>query len=194
VRATTPKESPNRCQLELQTQLIQVLGDAFAVAKASEQALQTAQNSYLAVARILVALRHQFTTSDGETPDLQGRSAGYRRLVRAAYERVGASANEPIAKKLTAGTAYWVRRLLIEQYGERALYQMGALPRRRVVRRALERISNDPEESFTAVAGILNMLATNLAFSPNEQTMRSVTRAVALLQRRLCAHRELGAA
>jgi hypothetical protein len=192
--AATPNVSPNQQLQQLENQLVRTLSEALTAARVCERAAQSAQSSYLAVARVLVALRHQFTTSDGRTPDLQGRSAAYRRTVRKAYEQVGGIGEGPIAKRLTAGTAYWVRRLLVEQYGERALYEMGALPRRRVVRPALERLSSDPDESLTEAANILNMLAANLSFQPSEQTMRSVARAVILLQRRLCAHRNLGAA
>jgi len=190
-----PKETLTPCQLRLRAELIDVLTHALSVGRESEVALQAAQRSYHEVAKVLVELRHEFTTSDGRTPDLKGRSAGYRRIVRSAYERVGAAGSGPIEKRLTAGTAYWVRRILLDRYGETGLHAMGALPRQRVIRRSLERLSSDPHESFARAAGILNLLATDLAFSPDDQILRSVARAVVLLQRRQDGVlRELGAA
>jgi hypothetical protein len=189
-----PSTPPTSRQQSLHTDLIHALTDALCVGRESDAALQSAEHAYCNVAQVLVELRHEFTTSDGGTPDLKGRSAGYRRIVRSAYERVGASGGEPIEKRLTAGTAYWVRKILLDRYGERRLRELGALPRRRVVRRALERLSHDPDESFSTAADILNTLAGNFSFRPSEQKLRSVTRAVVLLQRRMSASRELGAA
>ncbi len=183
-------------QMRLQGQLMRALTHALAVGRESELGLQSAHHAYQGVAHALIALRHEFTTSDGRTPDLKGRSSGYRRVVRSAYETVGASARGPIEKRLTAGTAYWVKKLLIVRYGERRLREMGVLqPPRRVVRRALERLSGNPQESLATAADLLNLLVSNHSFSPSEQTLRSVLRAVVLLRRRVaCAHQELGAA
>jgi hypothetical protein len=191
---STPTARSSPRQERLRAQLVRALTSAVTAGKESDAALKSAQCAYREVACVLVALRHEFTTSDGVTPDLKGRSAAYRSIVRGAYEQVGAAGNGPIEKRLTAGTAYWVRKLLIDKYGERTLREIGALqPRRRVVRCALERLS-DPCESFAAAADILNVLAANISFSPSEQTLRSITRAVVLLRRRLGADHELDVA
>jgi hypothetical protein len=189
---------PTARQLMLQRDLVHALANALVAGRESDEVLQSAAHAYRNVALVLVELRHEFTTSDRRTPDLKGRSAGYRRTVRCAYEQVGATGGGPIEKRLTAGTAYWVRKLLLERYGERRLRELGALPRRRVVRRALDRLAYDPHASFTTAADILNTLAANFSFNPSDQTLRSVARAVVLLQRRRGActgpERELGAA
>jgi hypothetical protein len=185
---------PSQRQLELQVDLIDALARAVVAGRECDVTQQSAQSAYCEVAKVLVALRHEFRTGDGVTPDLKGRSAGYRRIVRLAYEQVGATDGGPIEKRLTASTSYWVRKLLVDRYGEDRLREIGVMPRRRrVTRRPVERLS-DPQESLATAADILNMLVADLSFRPSRQTLCSVARAVTLLQQKRAGYRELGAA
>lgn len=176
-------------QAALQAKLVEALRVAVPEAGAVTRAIARADHAYRQVAEVLVALRHDFRTSSGQ-PDLQGRSPGYRAAVRKAYVRAGALGRGPIEKRLTAGVAYWVRKLLIEQYGEEALYRLGVLKLGdNVVREPISwrqcRLPQDPDERLLAVVGLLNELAADTRVVPTAELMRSALRALRLLKQRL---------
>jgi hypothetical protein len=172
----------------LQEELSQAIAGALPWAAEMDRAIEDAQPRYRAVAEVLVALRHQFPAPDGQPHDLRGRSAGYRALVREAYVQAGAEATDPVAKRLTAGAAYWVRKILLERYGDQTLRDMG------VIRGAPEDSSRDGRhqvkwrgglDNLKEVVGALNVLATDPDLVPTEELVRSVMRAANLLQQRL---------
>jgi hypothetical protein len=176
-------------QAALQARLVEALRVAVPEAGAVTQAIARADHAYRQVAEVLVELRHEFRTSNGQ-PDLQGRSPGYRVAVRKAYVRAGALGRGPIEKRLTAGVAYWVRKLLIEQYGEDDLYRLGVLKLGdNVVREPISwrqcRLPEDPEARLLAVVGLLNELAADTRVVPTAELMRSALRAMRLLKQRL---------
>src|SRR4051794_18888802 len=82
---TTPRSTLTQRQAELRGRLVQTVRDALPLVYRAERASESADRAYHAVAHVLVELRHQFVTSDGRTPDLRGRSRGYRAIVRYAY-------------------------------------------------------------------------------------------------------------
>jgi hypothetical protein len=148
-----------------------------------------ASRSYRRVAEVLVALRHEFRSRDGKSPDLNGRSLGYRKVVRFAYCQAGAG-NGPVQKRLTAGVAYWVRKLMLERYGEVGLRRMGVLhisgsdsvgP----VRTSPIEMDGDRSYCLARIVGLLNELAVDQTFIPSEDVVRSAARAVRILQARL---------
>lgn len=173
---------------DLQAQLVEVIRRALPDVHNVSDALQAADRSYAVIAGVLVALRHEFHGPDG-SPDLRGRSRGYRRLVRTAYEQAGVARKDPLEKRLTVGVAYWVRKLLVERYGERALREWGVIPdasAASVVSRSLGAMAarRDASACFMAMVEILNQLATDPVFVPSEDLVRSAARAIALLHRR----------
>jgi hypothetical protein len=114
-------------QRDLQANLAIAIRRAIPAEIDLDKAQQRAQDCYRVIAELLVDLRHEFPGPDGEPYDLQGRSSAYRTAVREAYAQAGADVDRPIPKRLTAGAAYWVRKILIERYGEKALYESGII-------------------------------------------------------------------
>jgi hypothetical protein len=177
-------------QVELERGLTDAVREALRLAGKAEASDADCIPAYRQVAEILVNLRHQFKGPDGETADLRGRSAGYREIVHRAYEAAGASSEGPIHKRLTVGVAYWVRKLLIQRYGEVALRGMGLLPAKLPAvanRRSALSIPtfDDPAKCFDAVVGLLNQLASDPMFIPGEDGVRSARRAVHMLEMRV---------
>jgi len=174
----------------LESELVQAIRAALPLTSLAEEALRSSEQAYRTVAVILVALRHQFRSAGGTKPDLRGRSAGYREVVRKAYLQAGAEGCGPIEKRLTAGVSYWVRKVLVEQYGEERLRDMGVLPAGSFAsvapgdfRRPLE--LDDPATSLSRMVDLLNRLATDPAFTPPADIVRSAARAVLLLKGKL---------
>jgi hypothetical protein len=152
-------------------------------------AMSRADSAYRNIAVILVALRHEFRTAEGK-PDLKGRSHEYRATVRDAYFQAGAKGAGPIEKRLTAGVSYWVRKLLIERYGEDGLRDLG------IVSTTINdihgigtthhwQLPENVEQRLPAVVGLLNDLATDPRIVPTESLVRAAVRAVHILHRRL---------
>jgi hypothetical protein len=175
-------------QEELAAALVEALQVAVPETQLLSTAVASADRAYHRVAIVLVALREEFRTPEG-LPDLNGRTHGYRTTVREAYRRAGAQVNGPIEKRLTAGVSYWVRKILLERYGERGLYELGVMKPGNVVREAADwrrwRLPEDPEERLLTVVGLLNELATDSSVIPTEDLLRSVIRAARLLAGRL---------
>jgi hypothetical protein len=173
----------------LREELVEALRRALPLARELAAVSQSADRAYESVAQVLVQLRHQFVAADGTTPDLRGRSHGYRTLVRSAYAEAGATANRPIEKRLTVGVSYWVRKLLIEQYGYDKLREMGVLSpsAHSVLLRQVQAAAGveDYEKCLEGLVEALNILASDQAFVPTEGLVRSAVRAVMLLKMRL---------
>lgn len=175
-------------QRELRDRLVETIRAALPFVYQAERATADAERAYKLIAQILVDLRHQFVTSDGHSPDLRGRSRGYRSIVRYAYAEAGTATDGPVEKRLSAGVAYWVRKILIDQYGERRLRELGILPHSAtsVLQKLLvERRIDNPRECMATVAGVLNMLASDTSFTPTEEVVRSAARAIAVMQARI---------
>jgi hypothetical protein len=177
-------------QLELQEKLVKTIRDAIPVEQQLEGLRERSHSCYRAIAEVLVALRHAFPGGDGEPFDLRGRSHGYRVAVREAYARAGADVGGPIPKRLTAGVAYWVRKLLTDRYGERRLCELGVLRGPVGVAydsyaRLLDDLPDDPTVCLSTIVGILNTLAVDPDVVPTEEVVRSAVRAVLLLRDRL---------
>lgn len=155
-----------------------------------QRSLERADSRYRAVAQVLVDLRHSFPGPDGELCDLRGRSAGYRLAVRSAYEAVGGFVGGPVPKRLTVGVSYWVRKMLIDQYGEEQLTRLGVLRGHLRVAHTggswvLESLPEHPTQCLHAIVGVLNALVIDPKVEPTEELVRAAQRAVVLLQRRL---------
>jgi hypothetical protein len=139
---------------------------------------------------VLIELRHCFPGVDGETYDLRGRSPDYRRAVRESYVAIGAEVGKPIPKRLTVGVSYWVRKLLVERYGERRLTEeFGvAIGKSRVAQRGgawrVDWLPDDRNECLFTIVGLLNTLVTDPAVEPTEELVRAAQRAVAMLLER----------
>lgn len=179
-------------QQDIQASLIKAIRNAIPVEVDLDNAQQRAQGCYQRIGELLVDLRHEFPGPDGEPYDLQGRSSAYRIAVREAYVKAGADAGRPISKRLTAGAAYWVRKILIERYGEKMLYEQGIIRRLRIeVHRYdgtdanIQGLPHDPAIRLHIVIAVLNALATDPHLVPSEDAVRSALRAVSLLQKKL---------
>ncbi|MGH7472945.1 MAG: hypothetical protein ACREJW_03300 [Candidatus Methylomirabilales bacterium] len=159
-----------------------------------DEAKRRAQSCYQRIAQLLIELRHEFPGPNGEPHDLQGRSSSYRFAVREAYEAAASvELGVPIPKRLTAGVAYWVRKILIARYGEKALYENGAF-RRTIVKgdrcsgssdRMIEGLPQDPADRLDVLIGMLNLLAVDPRLDPSEEAVRSAFRVVLLLRDKL---------
>jgi hypothetical protein len=175
-------------QARLQADLVEALKVAVPEAGRLSQAQERADRAYCRVARVLVDLRHEFRSADGQL-DLKGRSHEYRLAVRQAYMRAGAGGCGPIEKRLTAGVSYWVRKLLLERYGEATLYKLGIAKPTNIVDRTMNwkrwRLPEDPAERLPAVVGLLNELAADSEVTPTPELLHAMIRAVQLLRRRL---------
>lgn len=147
-----------------------------------DDCVEGAQSPYRAVAEVLVKLRHEFSGPAGEPHDLKGRSSAYRSAVRDAYAMVGAGVSGALSKRFTAGTAYWVRKILLEMYGAPTLREMGVLGVGADNRRTHR---YQPEGNLEVIVGALNDLASDPDVIPTEEVLRAATRAVGLLKRRL---------
>lgn len=174
----------------LKRHLTEAIAAALPAVYGLDAALQSTSHSYEAIARVLVDLRHEFRTPDGVSPDLKGRSRGYRRLVREAYESAGVHGQGPIEKRMTVGVAYWVRKLLVDRYGEEALRELGVLPGMSAASmiprpRRDRRRSGDPSACLVAVVALLNELAIDPGLMVDEDVVRSAARAISLIQRRV---------
>jgi hypothetical protein len=174
-------------QAELQAELVGVIREAVPVQSSLDQMYERADRAYHRIAEILVELRHEFKGPNGEAHDLKGRSVGYRLAVREAYEHAGAHAGQPVPKRLTAGVAYWVKKILLERYGEATLFRLGVVrPLDNIAHQpapsARCQLPDDPDRCLTAVVGLLNELATDPRVVPTREVVRSVLRAVRLLQ------------
>lgn len=183
-----PRRTVNPRQAELRERLVHTIRQALPLVYRAERATEGAERAYRSVAHVLVELRHQFVTSDGCTPDLRGRSRGYRAIVRFAYVEAGAASDGPVEKRLSAGVSYWVRKILIDRYGEDRLRELGVLPHS--APDALHKLLadgrvEDPGECMATVAGLLNVLASDSSFTPTEELVRSAARALALMQARI---------
>jgi len=188
--ARTAGADPPPRRVQLQENLVRAVACALSLAEETEASYQAAHQAYRKVAEVLVELRHDFTTSDGRTPDLRGRSAGYRNLVRLAYTQAGATGGGPIEKRLTAGVSYWVRKILLERYSAAKLHAMGVIsqrPDRSGTSRLRELQRGDPGECLATAVELLNMLASDPSFVPGEHILRSAARAVVLLQHKVSA-------
>jgi hypothetical protein len=178
------------CELQerLLKDLVQALSEALPAARHAHEACIKAERGYRRVAAVLVELRHSFKSSDGASPDLQGRSAAYRRAVRWAYAAAGADVRNAVEKRFTAGVAYWVRKLLIERYGEDALREMGVLrPLSMVVASADPFVESGRHAAncLSIAVELLNRVASAPGFVPDTDSLRSAARAIRLLQQRL---------
>lgn len=180
-------------QLDLQSRLTAAISEALPVEADLEKVERSARNCYQTIAKLLVDLRHEFPGPTGEPHDLQGRSAAYRQAVREAYGTAGADLNSPIPKRLTVGVAYWIRKILIERYGEKTLYENGTI-RRTVVTGdrcsdsrdlTTNGLPKDPADRLDILIGMLNSLAVDLRLAPSEEAVRSAFRAVLLLRNKL---------
>src|SRR5437879_1584773 len=168
--------------------LAEAIRSALPAAACVRQFLETAERAYRNVAEVLVELRHEIRCPDG-APDLQGRSHTYRAIVRQAYEQAGALSQGPIDKRLTAGVAYWVRKLLLDRYGEAMLREIGILPKPRSLPSSqgtqVDRFAGaDPLERLTTLIGVLNTLAADPDFVPPQSLIRSASRALNLLTKK----------
>lgn len=193
---TEPKNiSLSGRQRELQKQLSRAIGAALPRVRKITDALRETQSPYRRVAEVLVMLRHEFPDPNGEGPDLSGRSAAYRAVVRGAYVQAGADPNGPLPKRLTAGTAYWVRKILLERYGTNGLHAIGASPRRSIsaIRDRQQRSSytgDDKLRDLQEAVGVLNVLASDPEIIPTEELARAAMRAVELLRQKLTSKEE----
>ena len=187
--ADAPQLSPT--QAELEQQLHKVIVEALPWVQKVAAAVAGAECAYREIAKVLIALRHEFRGPNGERYDLGGRSSGYRALVGRAYSAAGADPTEPIAKKLTAGAAYWTRKLLLERYGEQKLIQFGILRSRdpRVDEPIQRELPRDPQECLSAVVGALSVLAADPSVIPDEDIVRAAIRAVQMLKQKLTAQK-----
>lgn len=187
--------SLSKRQGKLQSDLSRAIRAALPWVEKFDDAVNRAQSRYRLVAEALVALRHEFPSPDGQGHDLRGRSGAYRNVVRNAYIQAGADPNHPVSKRLTAGAAYWVRKLLLEKYGERKLTEMGVIdssrqgPSRQGFVRATADGPGGLRDLEEAVAS-LNMLATDPEIVPTEDLVRAAIRAVDLLQQKLSADKK----
>jgi hypothetical protein len=175
------------CHAELQARLVEAVRSAIPMAEQVGEVIARSQLAYREVGEILVELRHEVRCADGR-PDIRGRSPAYRTIVREAYAEAGALHDGPIEKRLTAGVAYWVRKILTEQYGDSKLREMGVIRAPAVVPRTesgLRGFPKDPMECLNLVIGLLNTLATDPRVVPTEELVLSATRAVILLRRKL---------
>jgi len=116
-------------------------------------------------------------------------AAGYRRTVRLCYAKAGIETEGPLTKRVTAGVAYWVRQLLIEEFGETKLRELGVLRQdsfASVTPRSFFEVRqyDDPDECFATVVRLLNSLAVDPSFMPSEDALRSAVRAISLIQSR----------
>lgn len=185
---TTVQFTPR--QLELQSDLVRALRDAIPVEEELERVRQRSHGCYRIVGEILADLRHEFPGTGNEPCDLRGRSYPYRLAVREAYAKVGADTSVPVPKRLTVGVAYWVRKILIERYGEQKLYEFGVLRgpvgiAYRLGGRLSDDLPEDPLLCLNAIVGILNSLAVDPSLVPTEEVVRAAVRAVLLLRDRL---------
>ena len=181
---------------ELQQDLSRAIKAALPASATVNRILEGPDSPYRPVAEILVALRHEFRGRDGQGPDLKGRSAGYRVLVKKAYVRAGADPTSPVSKRLTAGTSYWVRKILLEKYGSSKLNELGvisngsigaAAPGRAVtMRRGGPRLTGHNKlRDLQETVGTLNGLASDPEVIPTEELVLAALRAVNLLRRKL---------
>lgn len=182
-------------QREVQERLCRAIRESLPVEAVRDRVEQRAQNRYRRIGELVVDLRHEFPGPGGEPHDFRGRSAGYRSAVREAYALAGADLDEPIPKRLTAAVAYWVRKILVERYGERTLCQYNVI---RAVPVETNRdpdadgnvpdsLPRDPTTRLDTVIGILNTLAVDPRLTPSEEAVRAAFRAVLLLRKRLLA-------
>jgi hypothetical protein len=179
-------------QRDLQSKLATAIRESIPAEVDLDKAQRRAQGRYQLIAELLVELRHEFPGPDGEQYDLRGRSPAYRIAVREAYAQAGVDTEGAIPKRLTAGVAYWVRKILIERYGESrpGQEQVAPLPAQvhrpaGIVARPAKELPEDPALRLNAVIGILNMLATDPQVVPTEENVRSARRAALLLQDKL---------
>lgn len=190
---TLPAARLTNQQRDLQSKLAKAIREAIPVELDLDKAQQRAQGCYRIIAELLVDLRHEFPGPKGEPYDLQGRSSSYRAVVREAYGEAGAELDKPLPKRLTAGVAYWVRKILIERYGEKTLYENGTI--RGTIIKAdrcfdascsmIEGLPKDPAVRLDLLVGMLNTLAVDPRLSPSQEAVRSALRAVLLLQKKL---------
>lgn len=194
-RATTPTGDPtislSARQQELQTQLSDAIGAALPWVRQVGDTIRAAQSPYRGVAKVLVVLRHEFRGANGQAYDLRGRSAPYRAVVRKAYVLAGSDPDSSISKKLTAGTAYWVRKILLTKYGEAELRRMGVIsPGKSFSPASGERIAqrwigHNGLKDLDEVVGALNVLASDPEMVPSEELVRAASRAVRILEQKL---------
>ena len=180
-------------QRDLQSRLAKAIRDAIPAEIDLDNAERRTQSCYRGIAELLVDLRHELQGPDGEPHDLQGRSHPYRTAVREAYCQAGAEIGSPIPKRLTAGVAYWVRKILIDRYGEKVLYEKGII-RGTAIKvergpevgcRRIDELPKDPAIRLTEVISMLNALAVDPRLTPSEEAVLSALRAVRLLQKKL---------
>lgn len=180
-------------QRDLQAKLTKAIHDAIPIEGELDKIEQRVQVYYRTIAELLVDLRHEFPGPNGEPHDLKGRSSSYRIAVREAYGTAGADLHSPIPKRLTVGVAYWVRKILLERYGEEALYENGGICRTIVKGdrcpdpndRKVEGLPKDPANRLEMLIGMLNSLAVDPRLDPSEAAVRAAFRAVMLLRNRL---------
>jgi hypothetical protein len=180
-------------QRDLQSRLAKTIREAIPVETDLDKVQQRAQGCYRMIAELLVDLRHEFPGPNGESHDLQGRSSSYRAAVREAYAKAGAEIDRPIPKRLTAGVAYWVKKILVVRYGEKALYENGTI-RRMIVKTGrcsdasanmIDGLPQEPAVRLDILVGMLNTLAVDPRLNPSQEAVRSALRAVLLLQKKL---------
>lgn len=186
-----PESIPfSKRQKELQKELSHAIGIALPLASTIDDNLRRMQSPYERVARVLVMLRHECSGPDGRAHDLNGRSAAYRTIVRRAYVQAGADPDSSVSKRLTAGTAYWVRKLLLDRYGEQKLLEMGVISRKRssAAPDRQTKLSPTDQDKLTALqeaVGALNTLASDPELVPTENLVHAAVRAVDLLRQKL---------
>jgi hypothetical protein len=182
-----PKTSAGRIS-RLTTRLEEAIRMSLPISVDLETAIEKAKTSYKDIAQIVVELRHQFIGPHGHENDLRGQTAAYREAVHSAYERAGAGAGGPITKRLTAGVAYWVRKILLEKYGTERLAKLGILKvhDRREVPLAARFLNTIPlENQLTEVVALLNHVASDHTQIPTREQVEAAARAVELLRARL---------
>lgn len=195
--------SLSKRQEALRKELCNAISVALPEIRRIDDALRSAGSPYRHVALVLVALRHEFPSPDGQPYDLRGRSSNYRAVVRSAYAQAGADPCAPLSKRLTAATAYWVRKLLLEKYGLDQLRAMGIVQRGNDRRNDLKSrtIHTNRSANIThtlakglvkaklrdleKAVGTLNSLASDPQLVPTEELVRAAIRAVSLLSRKI---------
>lgn len=142
---------------------------------------------YESIAAILVELRHACKGPNGGA-DLCGRSAAYRALVRRAYVSAGANPESSLSKRFTAGTAYWVRKILLDRYGEQKLRELGVMTHREIASadsrlpRELHPSNESKLSSLEAAVSVLNHCASDPDLHPPDELVSAAVRAVNLLR------------
>lgn len=142
---------------------------------------------YESIAAILVELRHACKGPNGRA-DLCGRSAAYRALVRGAYVSAGANPESSLSKRLTAGTAYWVRKILLDRYGEHKLRELGVISHRETpsgdtrLPRELHPSNESKLRSLEAAVSVLNRCASDPDLNAPDELVSAAVRAVNLLR------------